>query len=71
MELTMANQEDSTAWTLASSPVGENTELETLKGRGYFSELGIVRRKPCMHPTKSSADQDTDSGMNSTTGLSS
>ena len=44
MELTMANQEDSKAWTLAQ-PNCANPDM--LKGRAYFSELGTVRRKPC------------------------
>ena len=48
MELTMAMQKDSTAWTLTAPPVVDNARIEILKGRGYFSELGIVRRKPCM-----------------------
>jgi hypothetical protein len=49
MELTMQAQDDPTPWEL---PVPElnNKARETaetnLKGRGYFSQLGIVRRKP-------------------------
>lgn len=46
MELVMEAQEDATPW-----PVLENSFLEQipiLKGRANFSELGIVRRKPCM-----------------------
>ncbi|VBB72936.1 Putative tRNA-specific adenosine deaminase [Podospora comata] len=44
MELTMASQPDSTPWSspilLSEQPDGQ------LLGRGYFSHLGIVRRKP-------------------------
>lgn len=54
MELTMAAQEDATPWDL---PPGLTTEEDsqdtnhdasnhTLPGRSYFSNLGIVRRKP-------------------------
>lgn len=51
MELTMAAQDDDTPWALRpESPdkdISIATDLEMpLKGRGYFSELGIVRRKP-------------------------
>lgn len=61
MELTMAAQEDSTPWTgLASAegplrteehshPPGHTTAVSVsdgLHGRGYFDQLGIVRRKP-------------------------
>jgi len=50
MELTMAAQEDSTPWSVPlttsdSLSTGEATE-QLLHGRGYFSELGVVRRKP-------------------------
>ena len=46
MELVMDAQNDATPW-----PVVEQLNLEqvpVLKGRANFSELGIVRRKPCM-----------------------
>jgi tRNA-specific adenosine deaminase 1 len=50
MELTMAAQEDDTPWSLPSDSIeadSHNQQTETvLRGRGYFSELGIVRRKP-------------------------
>ncbi|RDL41020.1 Adenosine-deaminase-containing protein [Venustampulla echinocandica] len=57
MELTMASQEDSTPWamptaTTPSSPPNQSqtpsptTEPTSLHGRGYFSQLGVVRRKP-------------------------
>jgi tRNA-specific adenosine deaminase 1 len=42
MELCMAAQEDATPWELPAD--GESKEL--LDGRGHFSRLGIVRRKP-------------------------
>jgi tRNA-specific adenosine deaminase 1 len=51
MELIMQAQEDPTPWQLpelASDVLSDGvdeTSLE-LKGRGFFSELGIVRRKP-------------------------
>ncbi|KAI0162035.1 adenosine deaminase/editase [Xylariaceae sp. FL1272] len=51
MELTMAAQEDASPWpspefqNSSSAPVP--TDLESLlPGRAYFSQLGIVRRKP-------------------------
>jgi tRNA-specific adenosine deaminase 1 len=50
MELTMAAQEDSTPWDL---PPPQNTtspnlspDSSLLHGRGYFSALGAIRRKP-------------------------
>jgi tRNA-specific adenosine deaminase 1 len=51
MELVMQAQEDATPWELPQLPqehsegVSYNSAAE-MKGRGYFSELGIVRRKP-------------------------
>lgn len=39
MELTMRAQQDATSWPAA--------EAGCLQGRGCFSQLGIVRRKPC------------------------
>lgn len=52
MELTMAAQADSTPWDLPP-PLSPSTESSTgpedpvtLHGRGYFSALGAVRRKP-------------------------
>ena len=51
MELVMQAQEDATPWELPQLPqehsegVSYNSSAE-MKGRGYFSELGIVRRKP-------------------------
>lgn len=43
MELTMAAQEDATPW---GEPEIIDESEQTLPGRGYFSRLGIVRRKP-------------------------
>ncbi|KAG9236093.1 adenosine deaminase/editase [Amylocarpus encephaloides] len=40
MELTMAAQEDATPWP------APNLDEPLLQGRGYFSNLGITRRKP-------------------------
>ena len=39
MELTMNSQQDATPWAVTSSAA-------LLSGRGHFSQLGIVRRKP-------------------------
>jgi len=41
MELIMAAQDDATPW---AKPV--DSDCNGLAGRGYFSELGVVRRKP-------------------------
>ena len=50
MELTMAAQDDATPWDIPSRShtPGDSTlaEAEVLHGRGYFSALGSVRRKP-------------------------
>ncbi|KAM0524743.1 hypothetical protein ACHAPE_000843 [Trichoderma viride] len=51
MELIMAAQEDDSPWQLPSSTPADTQatplEAETaLPGRAYFSQLGIVRRKP-------------------------
>ncbi|KAM5379609.1 hypothetical protein ACJZ2D_003803 [Fusarium nematophilum] len=48
MELTMAAQQDASPWQLPASPAEEpiaNAE-NALAGRAYFSQLGVVRRKP-------------------------
>lgn len=48
MELTMAAQEDASPWQAPTSITVDptpNAEL-SLPGRAYFSQLGIVRRKP-------------------------
>ena len=47
MELIMNNQEDATPWAIVASQTDINSQSEPLKGRGSFSEVGIVRRKPC------------------------
>ena len=44
MELVMEAQDDATPWPVV--PTNENGE-QTLLGRGSFSQLGVVRRKPC------------------------
>lgn len=52
MELTMASQTDATPWAIPPSnhtpnPIKEpDTNTLLLPGRAYFSQLGIVRRKP-------------------------
>ena len=45
MELVMEAQEDATPWPVL--PPSENGKQQTLLGRGSFSQLGVVRRKPC------------------------
>ena len=54
MELTMDAQEDATPWPEPASSTAESTleglEINELHGRGYFSQLEIVRRKPCEEP---------------------
>lgn len=60
MELVMQAQEDATPWELPQSSREysegtSNSKAAEMKGRGHFSELGIVRRKPgnfnpsCIH----------------------
>jgi tRNA-specific adenosine deaminase 1 len=46
MELTMKAQHDPTPWIVRPSDESE-LEGKSLLGRGFFSELGRVRRKPC------------------------
>ncbi|KAL2826880.1 putative tRNA-specific adenosine deaminase [Aspergillus cavernicola] len=51
MELTMAAQDDPTPWSVpapnpSASDLATSTESQLLDGRGHFSKLGIVRRKP-------------------------
>jgi tRNA-specific adenosine deaminase 1 len=48
MELTMLAQEDATPWDriMSTTEPDLNTIEPALKGRGFFSELGVVRRKP-------------------------
>lgn len=41
MELTMAAQEDATPWEAPKADVAAS-----MTGRGFFSQLGVVRRKP-------------------------
>ena len=47
MELVMDAQEDATPWPLAAVVADAKSGVGSLPGREYFSELGIVRRKPC------------------------
>ena len=51
MELVMRGVDDATPWPVTAMVEGREEERGVLKGRGYFSELGIVRRKPglCSH----------------------
>jgi len=49
MELTMAAQEDASPWEVPPVAVLDPSEepvAASLPGRGYFSQLGVVRRKP-------------------------
>lgn len=45
MELTMAAQDDATPWEVPA-PASPTAADSSMPGRGYFSNLGIVRRKP-------------------------
>lgn len=45
MELTMAAQDDATPWEVPA-PASPTATDSSMPGRGYFSNLGIVRRKP-------------------------
>jgi len=45
MELIMNQQDDPTPWTSAK-PTQKDGSSDLMLGRGYFSELGVVRRKP-------------------------
>lgn len=59
MELTMAAQEDATPWDASTST--PDTAVGTLSGREFFSQLGIVRRKPARRdapPTLSKSCSD-------------
>ena len=50
MELIMAAQDDDSPWDVPARPVATADSITptdgTLPGRAYFSQLGIVRRKP-------------------------
>ncbi len=50
MELVMDAQEDATPWPLAVPVAVAESDVQSLPGRGFFSKLGIVRRKPCNRP---------------------
>lgn len=47
MELVMDAQQDATPWPLTVPVAVAKGDIQSLPGREYFSELGIVRRKPC------------------------
>lgn len=69
----MAAQEDSTPWTDPSLPNTEDGDT-ILYGRGYFSNLGAVRRKPSRPdapPTLSKSCSDKISAKQATSLLSS
>ncbi|RSL46382.1 hypothetical protein CEP53_010355 [Fusarium sp. AF-6] len=46
MELTMAAQEDASPWPTPAATELASTDGKCLPGRAYFSQLGVVRRKP-------------------------
>lgn len=46
MELTMKTQDDATPWPVSGMATDQCPSDPALHGRGYFSELGAVRRKP-------------------------
>ena len=48
MELVMEAQDDATPWVLVEPATAADGSVQSLPGREYFSELGIVRRKPCI-----------------------
>ena len=48
MELTMSAQRDATPWVDIALLEDKAKPVAVLKGRGFFSEVGIVRRKPCV-----------------------
>ena len=47
MELVMEGQQDPTPWPVA---IPDEQASSSLLGRGSFSQLGVVRRKPCEYP---------------------
>jgi len=49
MELVMQEQDDATPWELPPATANDEDQAneQPLRGRGYFSQLGIVRLKPC------------------------
>lgn len=48
MELIMAAQDDASPWETPPlpPPTGSDSQTTSLPGRAYFSQLGVVRRKP-------------------------
>ena len=75
MELTMAAQDDASPWpTPDYAPASAASSDATLPGRAYFSQLGIVRRKPARGdapPTLSKSCSDKIALKQSTSLLSS
>ncbi|KZF22175.1 hypothetical protein L228DRAFT_283349 [Xylona heveae TC161] len=83
MELTMSAQEDPTPWAVpppatiptdASLDQTLSSSAQALPGRAYFSQLGVVRRKPSRPdapPTLSKSCSDKMAHMQSTSLLSS
>lgn len=70
----MAAQEDSTPWKEPSPSLKSSGDLPILHGRGYFSALGAVRRKPSRPdapPTLSKSCSDKLSAKQATSLLSS
>ena len=51
MELVMEAQEDRAPWLIVPTHISEPPS-HSLPGRAFFSELGRVRRKPCMDSTE-------------------
>ena len=47
MELIMEAQDDATPWPILPPNDENGKQQQILLGRGSFSQLGIVRRKPC------------------------
>lgn len=46
MELIMAAQDDASPWDIPPLPSESESPTASLPGRAYFSQLGVVRRKP-------------------------
>jgi tRNA-specific adenosine deaminase 1 len=46
MELIMDAQDDATPWDIPEPDSPTDVDSPSLAGRGYFSQLGVVRRKP-------------------------
>ncbi|KAL4815242.1 hypothetical protein BDW67DRAFT_191672 [Aspergillus spinulosporus] len=70
MELVMAEQDDPTPWALpnttptsSTDPEPPRTEGPLLSGRGHFSQLGIVRRKPARADAESTKSKSCSDKM--------